>query len=247
VDRPVLAMINGLVGSLVYFDPAGRISAARVVACDLLGYGRLRDVPLENMTLQTQVDHVAGQIEALNAGRVWVLAHSMGGAIAMLLADQRPELIRGMINVEGNFTLKDTFWSAKIAAMSADEWADKYRQMQGDIPGWLTQCGIEPTPQKRIEWGTHLLEHQPASTVHAVSRVIVKETSQPGYLEAVRRVVDRGLPIHLIAGEHSAAAWDVPGFVRKAAASDTVIGDAGHVMMLERPDEFCRVIDNLLQ
>ena len=79
-----------------------------------------------------------------------------------------------------------------------------------------------------------------------MSNAIVEETLTPAYLDLVRRVVDRGVPIHLIAGERSAKEWDVPGFVRAAARSYTKIPATGHVMMLENPDAFCDAVNAIL-
>ncbi|MHC4695279.1 MAG: alpha/beta fold hydrolase [Planctomycetota bacterium] len=245
MDKPVLIMIHGLIGSLVYFDPADRIANTTVHTPDLLGYGKFRDVPAGPLTLQAQVDHVAERLELMGASDVWVLGHSMGGAIAVLLADQRPSLIRALINVEGNFTLKDAFLSRKIVAKRPEEWLDEYQALQSDIPAWVTRCGVSPTPQ-HVEWCKQLLLHQPAGTVYAMSKAIMTDTQQPDYLDAMHRVVDRGLPIHLIAGERSADAWDVPQFVRDAAVSYEIIPEAGHLMMLEEPDAFCKVVDRVL-
>jgi pimeloyl-ACP methyl ester carboxylesterase len=68
---------------------------------------------------------------------------------------------------------------------------------------------------------------------------VIRETGAPAYPELVRRVVRR-TPIHLLAGERSAAGWDVPDWVRAAARSSLVIPDTGHMMMLEDPAGFCR-------
>ncbi len=245
MDKPVLFMIHGLMGSLAYFKPAGRITAAPVHTCDLLGYGGLRGIPPVGLTLQAQVDHVAQELAHLGKAPAWILGHSVGGAIAMLLADRHPNLIRGMINVEGNFTPKDTFYSGKIAAMGPEEWSGEYRALQGDISAWVELWDLDQTPQ-HVEWCRQLLCNQPAGTIYAMSRAVVDETRKPGYLDAARRVVDRGLPIHLIAGQRSAAAWDVPEFVRRTAASYTIIPQTGHLMMLEEPHAFCREVDRLL-
>ena len=75
---------------------------------------------------------------------------------------------------------------------------------------------------------------------------LVAETRQPGYLQAVRRVMNSGRPVHLIAGQNSAAAWDVPDFVRTVAASYTEQPGVGHLMMLEDPQAFCRSVDGCL-
>ena len=240
-----LLMIHGLAGSLDYFGPAVRIANAAVHTLDLLGYGVLRDVSPNRLTLRAQAEQVVSYLEAHCQTPAWLLGHSMGGAVAMLLADRRPGLVRGIINVEGNFTLKDAFWSGKIIAKSPDEWAEEYRQMERDIHVTIADWHIEPSPQ-RNEWLTRILAHQPASTVYAMSKTLIAETGDPNYLEIVRRVVESGMAIHLIAGERSAEAWDVPDFVHAAARSYTEIADAGHLMMLEQPDAFCRTVDSIL-
>lgn len=238
-------MIHGLIGSLDYFDPAGRIARADVRTCDLLGYGSQRETPEARLSLGAQVDHVSGFIASLPETPVWLLGHSMGGAIAMLVARRHSDLVSGVINVEGNFTLEDAFWSRKIITQSVEEWEREYSAMQADIPGWLKQWGVVPTSE-RAGRARQILEWQSARTVYAMSQALVDETGDPSYKEAVRGVVESGMPIHLIAGARSAAAWDVPDFVRAAAQSYTELPDTGHLMMLEDPDGFCAIVDGIL-
>ena len=95
MTKPTLLMIHGLVGSLEYFGPRLRISAAVVETPDLLGYGAHRQVKPARLSLATQAQHVAGSIARLNAAPVWPLGHSMGGAVAVLLADRWPKLVAG--------------------------------------------------------------------------------------------------------------------------------------------------------
>ena len=236
---PTLLMVHGLIGSLDYFDPAGRITNAEVRTLDLLGYGSLQHAEQDQLTLQGQAEHVASSTP------VWLLGHSMGGAVAMLAADHRPELVHAIINVEGNFTLKDAFWSCDIVTKSLRDWSSEYRTYQRDVPAWTVRCGIEPT-EERIEWMTDILDHQPAGTVYAMAKAIMKETSDPGYLDVVRRVLEREVPIHLIAGARSAEDWGIPDFVRDAARSYTEIAQTGHLMMLEEPAAFCRTVDAII-
>lgn len=243
--QSTLLMIHGLVGSLHYFDPQARMTDVSVVIPDLPGYGRQVEVPLDRLTLAAQADHVVRCLEELPDEKLWLLGHSMGGAVMVLAADRRPERVRGLINVEGNFTERDTFWSKSIAARAPHEWAEVYRLMQDDPAGWLERCGVELDPQ-RVAWAEHILENQPAGTVYAMAKALLRETLCPEYLDAVRRLLDRGLPMHLIAGAKSAGAWGVPDFVRAAAASYTEQPHAGHVMMLEDPDAFCEIVGSIL-
>lgn len=47
----------------------------------------------------------------------------------------------------------------------------------------------------------------------------------------------RATPLYLVGGEQSAAGWDVP---------DRVPPKAGHMMMLEDPATFCRIVEAIL-
>ena len=245
MDKPRLVLIHGIVGTLDYFNPAARIARADVHVVDLLGYGSRRSVPAGQLNLSSQANHVAAFIDSAGLNRVWLLAHSMGGAVAMILADRRPDLVSGIINVEGNFTLKDAFWSRKIVANTPDDWSDEYEAQTRDFPATLRHWGIEPTPE-RVEWIRQILANQPARTVYAMARAILAETRESEFLPIVRRIIERDVPLHLVAGEHSAEGRGIPDFVREKARSYTEIADAGHLMMLERPEEFCRVIDAIL-
>ena len=242
----MLIMIHGLIGSLDYFDPRERIGEARVVTLDLLGYGSLASVPIRELTLAGQAEHVVGLVRALPDETVWLVGHSMGGAVAMLAADWIPDYIAGVINVEGNFTLKDAFWSARIAEQGLEDWTCDYRRMQCDCAGRLQKCGIEPSDE-RIRRAEAVFANQPAETVYAMSNAIIRETAAPAYLDCVRRVVERSYPVHLVAGERSAADWDIPDFVRRAARSYVEQPGAGHLMMLEDPDAFCQIVNDIMR
>ena len=107
---PTLLLVHGLVGSLTYFEPQRWMPSLQVQAVDLLGYGRNREVPAEELSLAGQAAHVAATLDTLPGGKIWLLGHSMGGAVAILAAQLRRERIAGLINVEGNFTEQDCYW-----------------------------------------------------------------------------------------------------------------------------------------
>jgi pimeloyl-ACP methyl ester carboxylesterase len=71
---------------------------------------------------------------------------------------------------------------------------------------------------------------------------VVDITAGPEYLQEVRAILERGTPLHLLAGERSVGDWDVPDFVRRAAATSTVLPRVGHMMMLEDPEALLHAI-----
>lgn len=56
------------------------------------------------------------------------------------------------------------------------------------------------------------------------------------------RQVFASRPVYLLAGQHSVGDWDIPDWARDAAVSLTIMPNAGHLMMLENPGDFGRII-----
>ncbi len=239
-----LVMIHGLMGSLGTYAPERRIAGRAVHTPDLIGYGRLQAAPAQPITLAAQVAHVVRYLEEQVAAPCILLGHSVGGAIAMLVARAAPQRVRGIINVEGNFTLADAFWCGRIAGLSDSAWEAEHAQLVSDPEAWLTKAGIEPDAQ-RLEWARQTLVNQPRETIRAMARAVVAETGDASYLPGVRDVVERGMPLALLAGEHSASGWDLPDWARAVARAFVVLPGTGHMMMLEQPDTFCRTVDEL--
>jgi pimeloyl-ACP methyl ester carboxylesterase len=154
-------------------------------------------------------------------------------------------MVSSVIDVEGNFTLKDAFWSGKIAEMEAAEAEALLESYRENPAGWLSRNGIEPSAE-RVAAATLGLRSQPASTVQAMARSVVETTARTQYLDDVREILDRGTPFHLVAGERSRDGWDVPDFVAARASSMTIQPGVGHMMMLENPAEFFGIIARLV-
>jgi pimeloyl-ACP methyl ester carboxylesterase len=243
-SRPSLLLIHGLLGSLHYFEPQRYLPGVDVVAPDLIGYGQRRSEDA-HITLLDQAAMLARVLHDGIGSPAWVLGHSVGGIVAMLLADLVPDLVRGVINVEGNFTLKDAFWTGRIAALPAAEWAAEYGAMEAHPAAWLEQSGIEASDE-RVAWARDILANQPCTTVQTMAQSVLDTTGDPDYLGCVGRVLARATPLYLVGGEQSSAGWDVPDWVLSQARRVCVQPKAGHMMMLEDPGNFCRIVESIL-
>jgi len=242
-----LVMIHGLLGSLDYFSPAERLPSLAVHTPDLIGYGPAQSpASIRDLSLEDQAESVTAYIVEHVQAPCWLLGHSVGGAVAMLLAQRQPELVAGVINVEGNFTLNDAFWCKKIANLPTDVWTNEYKDMVTAPSRWLRRSDIAVTPQ-RVAWAEQILHNQPPSTVQAMAQAVVKDTGRSEYLQVVRKVVDCGVPMYLLAGERSKAGWDVPEWVLATAKGYVVQPKTGHMMMLEEPTEFCRLVGQIMR
>lgn len=240
MKTPIL-LIHGLFGSLSDPRVAAAFGGATVLAPDLLGYGEYRAADTEGMTIEAQADHVAAWMRQRGAAPAHVVGHSVGGAVAMFFASRHPDLTRSLTSIEGNFTLDDAFWSQRIARMELSEVAAIVDGYRADVGAWIAASGVAPT-EWTLDVARRWLDNQPASTVRAQARAVVAATGRADYLEMVRRPLDGGLPLHLIAGARSRAGWNVPGWVLSMAASNADIAGTGHLMMLEAPERFAGAI-----
>ncbi len=202
---------------------------------DLLGHGAHRATPPDAISLAAQVEHVRQTVE-MHVGMqpVDVVGHSVGGAIAMLFAHAHPERVRRIVNVEGNFTLDDAFWSASVGRMTPDEADAMLDGLRAAPLDWLRGAIDAPSPSQ-LDDARRWLAHQPASTLRAMGRSVVETTGDAGYLPALAQVFERH-PVWLIAGERSRAGWHVPEYaLARCAGFDTIAG-CGHLIAAERPD-----------
>ncbi|WP_063534102.1 alpha/beta hydrolase [Burkholderia sp. MSMB1589WGS] len=237
---PPVVFVHGFIGRLGMHG-----SASQRTAPDLLGYGEHRAAPPESITLGAQVEHLRAFVDAHAGGTpVDMVGHSVGGAIAMLFAHAHPARVRRIVNVEGNFTLADAFWSASVGRMSGPDAQAMLDGFRADPLGWLGGAVDAPTPAMR-ETAIRWLDHQPASTLRAMGRSVVETTGDTGYLAALAQVFERH-PVHLIAGERSRAGWSAPDWALAQCAGHHVIDGCGHLMMIERPDAFSTLIDRCL-
>ncbi|KAB7634557.1 alpha/beta fold hydrolase [Verminephrobacter eiseniae] len=238
-----LVMVHGLFGPLHFFQPTIRMSGVAVHTPDLLGYGG-RAAPTE-LSLAVQANEIVRFLHALDSGPCHLLGHSVGAAVAMLSAELAPQLVKSIISVEGNFTLDDAFMCRRIAPLPAAEWQAELQRIQNQPADWLAKEEIAVTTE-RLQMANCILHNQSAATLQAMARAVVKETADQAYLNTVRKLMQYGTPLHLVAGSRSAGNWNVPEWVRQGAASSLVLAGCGHMMMLEDPDLFCNSLLGLL-
>lgn len=68
-----------------------------VFAPDVVGFGKTEKVDKEEYSLDKWVDHLIGFIEEVADGPVYLVGNSFGGAMALHIAQRRPELVKKLI------------------------------------------------------------------------------------------------------------------------------------------------------
>ncbi|MEW9531253.1 alpha/beta fold hydrolase [Microbispora sp. NPDC049125] len=94
---PPLVLLHALGEASADWDGVAPALAAgrRVYAPDLRGHGLSERT--DAYSLELMRDDVLGLLDALELGRVDLIGHSMGGAVAYLLAAARPERVRRLV------------------------------------------------------------------------------------------------------------------------------------------------------
>lgn len=236
-----IVLVHGLFGN--QSDPTilKAFDGYEVHAPDMLGYGAYRDYPTDTLTLLDQANHVAAFIVENQLEKVHLVGHSVGGAIAVLTALHHRELLLSLTTVEGNFTLKDAFWSETLSKKSDAEVSEIIKDYIDDPAQWFENAGVE-----RSEWSTRLahdwLMNQPSSTIKAQARAVVEATRQSSYLSGLEEIMRSSFPINLIAGQRASEGWDTPNWANQHCNMRVNIKDVGHLMMAENPRSYANAV-----
>jgi len=97
---PAILMVHGLAGQLGHYTYALVDLLApqfRVVALDRPGSGYSERAPGSAATLSVQADVLIALLDQLGLQRPLVVGHSLGGALALALAQRHPERVAGLV------------------------------------------------------------------------------------------------------------------------------------------------------
>ena len=102
-----VVIIPGLFGSVYGFRtlvPLLADAGYRAIVIEPLGIGSSARPEKANYSLTAQADRIAAVLDSLHVEAALVIAHSIGGSEAFRLAYRRPDLVRGLLSIEGGPT-----------------------------------------------------------------------------------------------------------------------------------------------
>lgn len=97
-NGPVLVFLHGFLESKgIWTDFVQSLQVRyRVVLLDLPGHGR-NTAPRESYSMEAAAGYIRETLQALNINKCTLVGHSMGGYVAMALAEKYPELLAGLV------------------------------------------------------------------------------------------------------------------------------------------------------
>jgi pimeloyl-ACP methyl ester carboxylesterase len=230
----------------------------RCILMDLRGHGSSGPPAGGDLSLGSMARDVAAVLDAVSPeAPVVAIGHSMGGMALLALAEQRPELlgdrVRGLVLVGtasadllrgamGSLTdlMRPRFGSISAAARRVDRLRKAVLASPGDLRGAavrLTQFGADAQP--------HLVEHVVRLAERASSHVWTDGLA--GLMELdLRHALPRvTVPALVVVGEHDRVTPPASAVALTGTLPDgrlVVLEGAGHVAMMERPDDLDRTI-----
>ncbi|MBL1087827.1 MULTISPECIES: alpha/beta fold hydrolase [Streptomyces] len=226
--EPCRVYVHGLgAASLPYFTEVAvhpQLAGRRSLLVDLLGHG-ISDRPTDfDYTLEAHADALAAALEAAGVAGAELIAHSMGGSVAIVLAARHPRLVSRLVLVDANLDpltpAPGTGGSRGIAAYSEEEFLAR---------GWA-EVGERAGPHW---WSTMRLAGREA--LHRSATHLVRGTS-PTMRELLLKLA---VPRTCLLPEADGPLPGADALVR-AGVQVVAVPDCGHNIMLDNPAGFVR-------
>jgi pimeloyl-ACP methyl ester carboxylesterase len=123
--EPANVFLHGIGRSsttLAHIAANERLRGHRALLVDLLGFG-ISDKPADfSYTLDDQAEAVVRLLDATSVPGCRLIGHSLGGAVAILVAARRPDLVAALVVAEGNLDPGGAQMSRAIVAQTEHEY-----------------------------------------------------------------------------------------------------------------------------
>lgn len=230
-EKPTIIFCHGSGGAHHHwlFQLKGLKGKYTVIAVDLPGHGRSEGLPSNEISFYRDWLHRFS--EALGSGPFIAAGHSMGGAIALSYALHYPVKTRGVILIGSGGRLR--VLPAILDTLKS-----------GTVPSNFADFLYSPdSPPEMLEKG----REEVASTDSSIYYADLCACNQFDIMEQLGHIAQ---PALIICGEADQLTPEkYSHFLDNKLPDSTleIIGGAGHMVMVEKPEEVNRAIDNYMQ
>ncbi|UCE18520.1 MAG: alpha/beta hydrolase [Gemmatimonadota bacterium] len=206
-----------------------------LVVPDLVGFGQSRGPEEFGYRMKDQAAVILQLLDRLEIVTFHLCAHSMGGLIAMNMAEMEPFRVLSLIDMEGNLTPEDCFISGQVAERTFEEFVEKGRRK---LEVLFRDAGLED-PSMREYVNTFAAASTEALYTSACHTVEVSSTPLVERLSRIRNVC-------FIYGEKNRGLYPGEALLQAAGVPIFYIKDAGHSMATENPKQLFSVIRSFI-
>ncbi|MGW6841081.1 alpha/beta fold hydrolase [Streptomyces sp. NPDC054958] len=227
-EEPARVYVHGLGStSPAYFAASAThplLAGRRSLLVDLLGHGHSDRPEAFGYTLEAHADTLAAALTEAGVEGAELIAHSMGGAVAIVLADRHPHLVSRLVLVDANLDPQQT-----VPVMPGSSGIASYTEEEFLAGGWA---------EVRDRVGAHWW-----STMRLAGRTALYRTAvhlAAGTTPTMRELLlESKIPRTYLLPE---ADGPLPGADDLEASGVAVVSvpDCGHNIMLDNPEGFAR-------
>ncbi|MNN22409.1 3-oxoadipate enol-lactonase 2 [compost metagenome] len=237
-----VVLLHGFCGSSAYWEIVQPllVQSYRVIIPDLRGHGA-SGAPIGAYSIDQMADDVLQLLEKLEINKFALLGHSMGGYIALSIAERFPERLSGFGLVHSTaHPDSDEAKEKRLQAVANIAASGITTFVDGLVPGLFAK-ELRITNEKYVN---RAIEIGYGTPPHGASGAALAMRERADRREVLSSTA---LPVLLVAGENDGVVPKERTFTAEGAnITQVVIAGAGHMSMYEAPEKLVEAIAGFL-
>jgi pimeloyl-ACP methyl ester carboxylesterase len=251
-DGPPLVLLHGyaLNSAMWEFQKSVLAKSHKVITVDLRGFGQSSCG--KGWSGSIMAKDIIGMIKSLDLTDVAILGFSMSGPVAFRIAYEMPDVIAKLIMVSSILPSSGRPTAKKETELQQEELnilrlrgVDAWAEEIGLLSGPLVDNIFKRNPESRPLWERMISQHNPDYLLCMMS---ARQASSPSVnWRAILNEVKQ--PTLIIAGAQDSQFLDSARYLHRNINNSRleIISGAGHMVNMEAPEEFDRIISVFLK
>jgi pimeloyl-ACP methyl ester carboxylesterase len=240
--EPVLVFVHGLGADGRCFRGAldtPRLQGRALLIPDLAGFGNSPYADGFSCTMEAQADLLSDLCQSLQIRQIAIVAHSMGGAVGIILAEKWPDTVTHFINAVGNLIPEDCFCSRPMAQMDWNTFrSEGFKRFKAQIQAQQPHPGRPPSTYSQS------LERTSAYAMYHSCCDLVRLSDEDNLLDRFLQLPCRKLYLQ---DEDSRMPSRLESALRQSGLPVISVPVSGHGMMEDNPATFYNAVARFLE